>query len=259
VGQETTLEVLGPDGETLVELVDTVATRGAHRVIWDLRHPPRRGLDGRPLGRLRGRFVLPGRYGLRLTVGDQVHTRSVEVRMDPALALDEGARRALDRTLDLQSALAGAAAVAEGVVSSVVTQSRTARDSLQGMDTAPEHLRATAQTLLDEALRLQVTLEGPGALGTAQQETLLPLTTLANRLYTSTEGWTGPPTADQIRLTDAAHTRMEEVLGDLRHILGVLLPDLRDSMVEAGIPWPAGEIPVLPENLIPTFNPGSDS
>jgi len=30
---------------------------------------------------------------------------------------------------------------------------------------------------------------------------------------------------------------------------------LRQAMVDAGIPWPAGAAPVLPENLIPPLNP----
>lgn len=54
------------------------ATPGLHRFIWDLRlAPPAGGLD------LRGAWVLPGTYVLRLTVNGRVFSQAVTVRLDP--------------------------------------------------------------------------------------------------------------------------------------------------------------------------------
>jgi hypothetical protein len=105
------------------------------------------------------------------------------------------------------------------------------------------------------ARRLQVVLEGPGQGGIAQQETVLPLSTLVTRLYSTTEGWTHGPTADQSRFTNRAHRDLVELLAVLRPLLDRDLPELRRAMAEAGIPWPAGDAPVLPAGLLPPFVP----
>jgi len=104
-----------------------------------------------------------------------------------------------------------------------------------------------------EARRLRVALSGPGGGGVAQQETVLPLGTLVGRLYSTTESWTGAPTEDQRRLTRQAHEAMTALLADLRPLIENELRALRDALAEAGIPWPAGESPVLPDNLLPPF------
>jgi hypothetical protein len=254
-GEAVLLEILDRSGKLIRRVAETTATRGAHRVFWDLRHPGPAGADGQPSRRMRGRFVTPGSYEVRLTVGDRILTRPLDVRMDPALALEEEPRRALDATLALQADLVGAAAITGAVVDTLLIQTRTVMDSLARHPRATTTLVEGAQALEAEARRLEVVLEGPGQGGTAQQETVLPLSALVGRLYTSTESWTGPPTADQVRLTSVAHRQMADLLSDLRSLLHGGFPGLRGSMTQAGIPWPAGEAPVLPENLIPPLKP----
>ena len=46
-----------------------------------------------------------------------------------------------------------------------------------------------------------------------------------------------------------------ELLAALRPLLDRELPELRRVMTEAGIPWPAGDAPVLPAGLLPPFVP----
>ncbi len=65
---------------------------GHHRFTWDLRHPGVRapvmatGLYGRPGSD--GPLVAPGRYQVRLTMGDWSQTRDLEVLIDPRVAAD---------------------------------------------------------------------------------------------------------------------------------------------------------------------------
>jgi len=252
-GEPVALEILDASGELVREVADATgtATRGAHRVVWDLRHTAPLGTDGQPSRRSQGRFVLPGSYQVRLTVGDQVHTRPLQVRMDPGLSVTEQDRRALDATLALQADLVGATAMIGAAVDTVLAQVGTALEGLAGLPNAPEDIREGAQALEENARALRVILEGPGQLGTAQQETILPLSTLVTRLYSTTEAWTGPPTADQNRLTHGAHRELADLLGVLRPLLEMGLPALRQEMVAAGIEWPAGDAPVLPEDLLP--------
>lgn len=250
-GEVVLLEILDEAGQLIVKVAESTGTRGGHRAVWDLRHPAPLGADGQPSRRSRGRFVLPGSYQVRLTVGNQVHTRPLRVRMDPGLSLDYEARTVLDATLELQAKLVGAAAISGAAVDTVLAQAGIVNQALARLPEVPGNLEGEAQALEARVQALHIRLEGPGQEGVAQQETTLPLTTMAGRLYSSTEAWTGPPTADQRLLTRQAHLEMVDLLADLRSLLNDVLPRLRRSMAEAGIPWPAGDIPILPENLLP--------
>jgi len=255
VGEPVTLDVLDEAGTRIRRVADTMGTRGAHRVIWDLRHEAPAGADGQPSRRLDGRFVLPGTYEARLTVGDSVRTRTFQIRMDPALSVSRDHRGALDATLALQARLAGAAALMDAAVDSVLTQSGLMLETLYAAQDVRPGLLERTHDLEEEARRLRVILRGPGQEGVAQQETSLPLLSLVNRLYRTTEAWTGPPTEDQLRLTRKAHGDLMELMGDLRPLLNREIPELRQIMENAGMPWPAGDVPVLPDDLLPPFNP----
>ncbi len=87
---------------------------GMHRFVWDLHGPPPPAPRHEyPIAAVphdtprepRGPWVLPGRYGVRLTVDGRTHTRSLTVRLDPRLQLAPGA---LARQFELAMALAGA-------------------------------------------------------------------------------------------------------------------------------------------------------
>ena len=57
---------------------------GHTRFAWDLRHEKVKEVPGLYVwGTLQGRRVVPGNYQVRLTVGDEVLTRPIEVRADP--------------------------------------------------------------------------------------------------------------------------------------------------------------------------------
>ncbi len=251
VGQAVVVEILDGAGHLIRRVEESTATRGAHRVVWDLRHEAPLGADGRPSARVRGRFVLPGTYQVRLSVGERIHVRPLQVRMDPGLLVDDDARRALDATLALQARLVGAAAISGAVVDTLLAQASTVLETLAARPGPPGALVERTRAFEAEGRRLRILLEGPGELGVAQQETVLPLSTLVGRLYSTTEAWTGPPTADQTRLTSWAHREMADILAALRTSLGGGLPGLRRALAEEGIPWPAGAVPTLPENLLP--------
>jgi photosystem II stability/assembly factor-like uncharacterized protein len=254
VGEVVVLEILDQEGVPMRELEQPDATRGTHRAVWDLRHAPPMGPNDRPVRGMPGRFVLPGTYEVRLSVGDQVHTRPLQVRMDPGLTLSGADRLALDAALDLQAHLVGAASVAAAMVDTIIAHTRAVSESLSGMPDSPNQIREEVRALEDRAGALKIALDGPGQGGVAQQETTLPLSSLMSRLYRSTESWTGVPTADVSQLTNRAQIEMEQLFIELKDILASDLPRLQRLMLDAGIQWPAGDVPVLPENLLGWLN-----
>jgi photosystem II stability/assembly factor-like uncharacterized protein len=85
---------------------------GMHRVVWDLRYPDPPAIHHQnpytyPIGAMeeatpeppQGPMVLPGRYEVRLTVGEQTYREPLEVKMDPRV---EYARYELQSQLDLE-------------------------------------------------------------------------------------------------------------------------------------------------------------
>jgi hypothetical protein len=247
-GEPVRIDVLDGEGALVRRLEQPGATPGAHRVVWDLRHEAPRDADGEPSRRYRGRFVMPGPYEVRLAVGDRTHTRTVDVRADPALRVSDEERQAHDGTVALQARLVEAVAVASAVVDDVLTQLAAVVTAAAEVPAAP---RDQAAALEARVRAWKVQLEGPGAGGIAQQETTLPLEALAQRLYSTTESWSGAPTADQARLTARAHGDLYLLLEGLRNALSGDLPALRDAMADRGVAWPAETLPTLPTDLLP--------
>lgn len=251
VGQPVVVEILDDRGRVVRRIGESTAERGARRLAWDLRHEAPPSDSESPWRKPDGRFVMPGEYRVRLTVGDRVHTQSLTVRMDPAIDVTDRDRRTLEATLALQARLLAAAYHAGKAVDAGVEQTRTLLETLERAQ-ASTPLVSEAKAAADEARRLQVALRGE-ALGIAQQETYLPLAELTLRLYRTTESWTGAPNPEQRRLTRVAHRDLEKVLAEVQPFLNEVLPDLRRRAVASGITWP-GELPaVLPDGMIPDY------
>jgi len=252
VGQPVMLEILDAQGEIVRRIREPDAARGAKRTVWDLRHeaPPSDSESSwrKPLGR----FVLPGKYQLKLSVGNQVHTQPLTVRMDPAVDVAARDRLALEPTLALQARLLTATYEAGKAVDASIEQTEALLVALQGQP-VDASLLGQARAAADEAKRLHVTLSGE-ELGIAQQETYLPLADLTLRLYMTTESWSGAPSPEKQELTRVAHRDVQKVLAELKSYLNDTLPALRKSAVTAGIEWPTAELPAaLPDGLVPVY------
>jgi hypothetical protein len=122
-----------------------VKTAGMHRLVWDLRAGGVAGAETMRGGG--GPLVVPGKYQVRLTIGDVVETKPVEVRIDPRVAADGVTQADLqeqyDLTVRLQETIADARATAARIA--------TARDRLAGQagnDAALKGLRALEARLV---------------------------------------------------------------------------------------------------------------
>jgi photosystem II stability/assembly factor-like uncharacterized protein len=249
-GEPVRVEVLDRDGAVLRQVAETTAERGAHRVVWDLRHeaPPH---DGSSWRTPKGRFALPGDYTVRLTVGETSHTQSLSVEMDPAVEVSSRDRRAQEKTLALQAQLLGAAYHAGKAVDASVEQTAALLEQIDAKG-ASRALKAQAEAAAEVAARLKVALRGE-EMGIAQQETRLPLADLTQRLYMTTESRTGAPTPAQRELTSLAHRDLAQVLSELGPFLAEELPALQAGATAAGFDWPQ-ELPApLADDLIPSY------
>ena len=250
VGKPVTVEVLDGRGTVIRTLATATAARGAHRLVWDLRFETPANGNESSWRKPQGRFVVPGTYRVRLTVGDRVHTQPLDVRLDPAVQLSSSDSARREETLSRQARLVTATYEAGKAVDASVTQTNALLKALRDAK-ADRALIARAEAAAKEAARLNVVLDGE-ELGVAQQETFLPLAELALRLYMSTEEYPAAPDAAQLQLTDHARDMTALLYRDLGSLVSERLPALKKAAADAGIAWPANDLPQLPNgDLVP--------
>lgn len=243
-GKAFAVDILDKRGELVQKLTEGTATRGTHRVIWDLRHPAPPSDSESAWRKPLGRFALPGNYLVQLRVGEQVQTQPLRVRADPALKVSARERREREKTLSLQAELLTTAYHAGSAVDASVMQTEALLKTL-AVDDKKKELHNAALTIAAKARRLQIALRGE-TLGTAQQETELPLHDLSLRLYMTTESWSGAPGPQQKALTESARRDLEVLLSELQPLLTDELPALRDRVESSGVSWPTDALPRTP-------------
>jgi len=235
------VDILHEDGAVLRRVAEHSGARGAHRAVWDLRFEAPPSDSASSWRTPRGRFVLPGTYRVRLTVGDQAHETELVVEGDPAVDVPLSERRRREVLLARQARLLEATYHASRATDAALEQAAALLGKLQEGDAATS-LGATAKATVERAQALRVALRGEDK-GIAQQETRLPLADLTLRLYMTTESWSGQPTPDQARLTEVAARELLPVLDALQSLLGEDLPELSASARGAGLEWPEEDLP----------------
>ena len=242
-GQKVSIEIMDSVGKTVRSLTQPVAKRGAQRAVWDLRFeaPPNASMS--EYRRMPGRFVMPGTYQVKLTVGDKVHMQPLAVRLDPAISLSAADSAALDAVGATQARLVAATYHANKTLAPGLSQLTATVKALKDAK-ADRKLVAQAEAALKEADRLNVILNGREE-GIAQQETFLPLAELTQRLYTSTQDYSAAPDPAQRQLTASAEADVKTFYRDLGVLVSDTLPALQKAVVAAGVAWP-GELPRMP-------------
>ena len=243
VGQKVSIEIMDGNGRLVRSLAQPAAARGAQRAVWDLRFeaPPNASMS--EYRRMPGRFVMPGTYQVKLTVGDEVHMQPLAVRLDPAISLSAADSAALDAVGATQARLVAATYHANKTLAPGLSQLTATVKALKDAK-ADRKLVAQAEAALKEAERLNVILNGREE-GIAQQETFLPLAELTQRLYTSTQDYSAPPDPAQRQLTASAEADVKTFYKDLGVLVSDTLLAVQNSVTAAGMAWP-GELPRMP-------------
>jgi len=120
------------------------ADPGLNRFVWDLRYPDARILESAVLwGSPRGPEVVPGSYQVRLSVGGEAQTRSLEIVPDPRL---ETTQADFESQFELAMDLHGMLNAAHGAV-------RKIRDVRAQVTAIAERMRAAGLGDVEEAAR----------------------------------------------------------------------------------------------------------
>jgi photosystem II stability/assembly factor-like uncharacterized protein len=236
VGQKVGIEIMDGSGKLVRSLAQPAAKRGAQRAVWDLRFEAPPNASASEYRRMPGRFVMPGTYQVKLTVGDTVHSQPLVVRLDPAISLSAADSAALDAIGATQTRLVAETYNASKALTPALAQLTGAVKALKDAKANAKTL-AQAEAALKEADRLNVILNGREE-GIAQQETFLPLAELTQRLYTTTQEYSAAPDPAQRQLTASAEADVAAFNRDLAVLMTQTLPAVQQAATAAGVAWP---------------------
>ena len=130
---QVTLEVLDPKGQVIRTFSSTDKSRekvsaepGLNRFVWNFSYPAPEVVEGAvmSLARIRGAAAPPGKYSVKLTVGETAQTREFEIVRDPRWS-------ATDSDLRDQFALASDIGEELGKVNSAIKQIRSIREQAE--------------------------------------------------------------------------------------------------------------------------------
>ena len=232
------LEILDESGE-VIRTLEPMNEAGIQEVVWDFRVEP--AFDGPPGGGFRGGpgpgegpRVLPGTYTARLTVEGRTHTTELVVRNDPRRDMSQAdlmARQdALMKTYELRKPL------------------RDAEERLQAMDDRiGEILEVLEDAELTEDLRASLRTEATeigDEVETAGED--LDRADRTGRQTSSIEGWSGPPTADQVWTIDTTLGGVGPVIRRINALLTERMPAFEHRLAEAGVRPPLGDPVAVP-------------
>lgn len=207
------IEIFDQDGK----LVDTVAGskhRGLNRAGWSMRlKPPAVAPAASALFEAaQGPRVLPGKYTVKLTKGDQTYTEQLDVAIDPRAKYSLEERRAqFDLSMKVYKLLEhmtyGVEAI-EGV--------RDGASARAAKLTEKDQLRKQLQKLAADcdALRSKIVATKEGGMITGEER----IREHIGQLYGAVTGYDGKPTDYQVARNDSLAHELQDVLDDFQKL-----------------------------------------
>jgi hypothetical protein len=207
------IEIVDQDGK----LVDTVAgskRRGLNRAGWSMRlKPPAVAPAASALFEAaQGPRVLPGKYTVKLTKGDQTYTEQLDVAMDPRAKYSREERQAqFDLSMKVYQLLEhmtyGVEAI-EGVRDAA--NARAARIAEKGP------LRKQLQTLAADcdALRSKIVATKEGGMITGEER----IREHIGQLYGAVNGYDGKPTDYQVARNESLAHELQDVIDEFQKL-----------------------------------------
>jgi photosystem II stability/assembly factor-like uncharacterized protein len=245
------LVVRDGDGR-IVRRVTGPATKGFHRVAWDLRYPPTAAItEAKSSGgeedgfRPQGALAPPGRY--TVTLAKFVDGRATELGTAEPFEVEKLRDGALPAATPAQvTAFARELDAAGGRLSAAAAALEATLDRVDLMKVALD--RSTAGTELDgelEAIRQQLLDLDTALHGNASKTSLAEpeAPTVERRLQVVRMGTfhsTYGPTPNLRRSLDLAEQGLTGIEGRLKEMLGTTLPAFEQKLAAAGVPWTPG-------------------
>jgi photosystem II stability/assembly factor-like uncharacterized protein len=219
------LEVLDDKGK-LVDTVDTTTRRGINRVTWTMQvRPPKVPRAAQAaFNSTQGPRVVPGRYTLRLTKGDQTIETKLDIGLDHRAPFTVADRRAqFDAAIKVRALFDDMS----GITDRLDAAHRAIEARLQALpqgDAVASKLQALEKKLEDTKRKIVATKEGGAITGEERIREHLDI------LYGAFTGWEGRPTRYQLDRIDVLRRELTEVGKDFDAIVSNDVKPLDDEL-----------------------------
>jgi len=214
----------------------TVTTEpGLNRFVWDMCYRDADGIEGGTFflgGSLRGPQAIPGRYMVKVSVGDQSQTRTFEIKPDPRVQTTLAAYR---KQLDLLLAARDKLSATDDAINRIHAVEQQV-DAATKQAAGNASVAASAHDLDAQLDAVLHKLYEPRFTGYDDQ-TLIYALQLNNRLA-AMQGYVGGdygPTDQDVRVFAELSREVDEQLGKLKQALTEGLPAFNATLKEAGV------------------------
>jgi hypothetical protein len=235
------IEVLDSSSKVIRELKNIPKEKGMNRASWDLRYegprtrrPPTEEEMAFSSGPV-GPRVVPGTYSIRLTVGDKVLEKKVEVRLDPSISVPAAdLQTQLDQALklrDMQSALTDGIRALDSLKEQLQQIEKTVKDR---MAAPPEELLRAIKDSLGQIEKLQSGLfRGESGLGLSGGARFYEA---VGGLFGDIDGVNAAPTPAQREYFLELQKEFPERASEINRFINEAVPKLNDTLRKHNAP-----------------------
>jgi hypothetical protein len=250
---EIEVDVLDSNGGRVCRLNPTQDEEGTgiQRLVWDLRHPlsyqPGEDEPASYRRRVIGPFVMPGTYQVRLRLGDDEQTRSVEVQGDPSIEISNSDRLVLHDTLQSLNQMLAVSAAILSTTREVESRLQEIGQAIEAHGDVPGSIHDAVDEITGDVEAVLQTMEGDEEGTGATLPGAPPLAERVRQLYLAIEAATAIPTAEQQQLTRLSYEQLQEQITFVNQLAGSKLPALEQLLDQSVVKWTPGRPIKMPD------------
>ncbi len=263
--QKVTITVLDSSGKPIREIQDRNPQSGINRVNWDLRYDPpvkltpeqeealAQGFFG---GGARGPVADPGAYTVKVALGDNSQSQTVQLQQDPRIQISEADRTARHDAIMQLYALYKTGNDGQRLIAGLKKSLDDALDAWKKPEApkVPDEIRKQAEALQKKVNDLSgkfIPPAGFGGAGGPLHYTPPPLPQRVGRLMSQFDSYSAAPTLPEKDEMAAVSQGLSQALDALHALISTDLAGLNKALNDAGVPHitaePLQEAPRRPE------------
>lgn len=253
--QRVTITILDSSGKAIREIQDRNAEAGINRVNWDLRYDPpvkltpeqeaalAQGFFG---GGARGPTADPGTYTVKIALGDNSQTQTVQLQQDPRIQITDADRASRHDAIMQLYALYKTGNEGQRLITGFKKSLDDALASWKNPDAPkiPDDIRKQAEALQKRVNDLSgkfVVAGGFGGAGGPLHYTPPPLPQRVGRLMSQLDSYSAAPTQPEKDEMTAVSQLLGQAMDSLHALINTDLANLNKALNDAGVPHVTAE------------------
>ena len=247
--QKVTITILDSSGKPIREIQDRNPEAGINRVNWDLRYDPpvkltpeqeealAQGFFG---GGARGPVADPGTYTVKVALGDNSQSQTLQLQQDPRIQVSEADRAARHDAIMQLYALYKTGNDGQRLIAGLKKSLDDALDAWKKPEApkVPDEIRKQAEALQKKVNDLSGKFVSAGGFGAGGplHYTPPPLPQRVGRLMSQFDSYSAAPTAPEKDEMAAVSQELSQALDALHALIATDLAALNKALNDAGVP-----------------------